>query len=149
MLSDTTFRSPDGLFQDFMHVQLGQDLKQTRPYVQVQRCSGTAILSARRQSRALAGAGGSPATAGLPGSPLHLPGDAAVAQLDMGAAESGGDGRGGGGGSGELGSLMEEGSGADSTGLADDEEFAVEAEAHRCAAATSSSQRAQCRSSKG
>ena len=103
------------------------------PSLQVQRCSGTAILSARRQSRALAGAGGSPATGGLPGSPLHLPGDAAVAQLDMGAAESGGDGRGGGGGgSGELGSLMEEGSGADSTGLADDEEFAVEAEAHRC-----------------
>ena len=103
-----------------------------KPRVQVQRCSGTAILSARRQSRALAGAFGSPATGGLPGSPLHLPGDAAVAQLDMGAAESGGDGRGGGGGSGELGSHTEEGSGADSTGLADDEEFAVEAEAHRC-----------------
>lgn len=98
----------------------------------MQRCSGTAILSARRQSRALAGGGGSPAAGGLSGSPLHLPGDAAVMQLDMGAAESGGDGRGGGGGSGELGSLTEEGSGADSTGLADDEEFAVEAEAHRC-----------------
>ena len=117
-----------------MHDQVGQGPEQVRLSAQVQRCSGTAILSARRQSRALAGAGGSPATGGLPGSPLHTPGDAAVARLDMGAAESGGDGRGGGnggGGSGELESLAD-GSGADSSGLADDEEFAVEAEAHRC-----------------
>lgn len=114
----------------------------------MQRCSGTAILSARRLSRALAGAGGSPATGALPASPLHLPGDAAVAQLDMGAAESGGDGRGGGGGSGELGSLTEESAEADSTGLADDEEFAVEAEAHRCRG-QNTEPRAQCPSSKG
>ncbi|KAK9835062.1 hypothetical protein WJX81_008045 [Elliptochloris bilobata] len=103
--------------------------KEVRRLRQVQRCSGSAILSARRQSRALsgglAGTNGSPAAGGLPVSPLLLPGDAAVARLDMGAAEAGGDGRGGGGD--EPG----EGSGGDSDGLADDEEFAVEEEAHR------------------
>jgi len=96
----------------------------------VQRCSGTAILSARRQSRAL---NMSPAPGGLSASPLLLLGDSAVARLDMAAADAGGDGRAG-GGEPEC-SLAAEGSDADGNGdgLADDEEYAVEEEAHRCA----------------
>jgi len=85
--------------------------------VQVQRCSGSAILSARRQARA------------PPGSPLAH--DRTVAALDMAAADGGGDGRSdAGAGSGPGG----EGEQGDADDLADDEEFAVEEQAHRCGA---------------
>ncbi len=85
--------------------------------MQVQRCSGSAILSARRQARA------------PPGSPLAH--DRTVAALDMAAADGGGDGRSdAGAGSGPGG----EGEQGDADDLADDEEFAVEEQAHRCGA---------------
>jgi hypothetical protein len=94
---------------------------------QVQRCSGSAILSARRQARA------------PPGSPLAH--DRTVAALDMAAADGGGDGRSDAGAGSGPGAEGEQG---DADDLADDEEFAVEEQAHRCGGCCAGSSTMHC-----